>query len=459
MTPARLGLPPPTCGLAILAGVVIGVTYALSPLTVWFALAAVAIVLWAARGLPADERRWIRTILVVAIGLRVLAVLALFVATDHGRVPFGTLFGDEEFFIKRSIWLRNLALGLPIHTADLIYAFDEVGRTSYLYALAWLQVFTGPSPYGVHLVGIAFYIAAVVLLFRLTYRTLGRAPAFVGLPLLLFLPTLFAWSVSALKESAFILLTACAIVLTEHLVRTAGWTRKVAMLTVLIAVIWTVESVRRVGAMFTGASVALGLAGAALVARPRAVLATVVLTPLMAGAVLSRPAAQLQAYKVIQTAADQQRGYINTPGYAYKTLDDRFYISGRDIDDMRFFEAGRFVVRALVDYVVVPLPWQMTSRASLAYLPEQIIWYLMVALLPFGFVASLRRDALVASVLLAFAVVSAGLVALIGGNIGTLVRHRGTVIPYIVWMSAVAACDLLSRVARRSATRIESPWP
>jgi len=89
-----------------------------------------------------------------------------------------------------------------------------------------------------------------------------------------------------------------------------------------------------------------------------------------------------------------------------------------------------------------------------------MVWYVMIALLPFGFVASLRRDALVASVLLAFALVSAGLVALISGNVGTLVRHRGMVIPYIVWMSAVAGCDLLSRAARRSTTRrIESSWP
>ena len=460
MTPAWHGLPPRAWRFAILAGAAIGITYALSPLTVWFAIAAVAIVRWAERGLPADERLWVRTMLVAAIALRVLAVLALFSATDHGRVPFGTFFGDEDFFIKRSIWLRNLALGVPIHPADLIYAFDEVGRTSYLYALAWLQLFTGPSPYGVHLVGIAFYVAAVVLLFRLTYRTLGHMPAFAGLALLMFLPTLFVWSVSALKESAFILLTACAIAMSERLVRTRGWARRVATLAVLVSLAAVAESVRRIGAFFTAASLALGLACAAIVSRPRVVLGTAVLAPMVIGAVLSRPAAQLQAYRVVKMAADQQRGYISTPGYAYKTLDDRFYISARDIDDMRFFEAGRFVIRAFVDYMVVPLPWQVASRASLGYLPEQIVWYVMIALLPFGFVASLHRDALVASVLLAFAVVSAGLVALISGNVGTLVRHRGMVIPYIVWMSAVAACDLLSRAGRRSITRrIESSWP
>src|SRR5207302_1211121 len=161
--------------------------------------------------------------------------------------PFGIFFGDEEFFIRRSMSLRNLALGLPIHSADLIYAFDEVGQTSYLYVLAWLQVLIGPAPYGVHLVGAALYLAAAVLRFGM----------------------------------------------------------------------------------------------AASLTRPRALIAAAVLTPIVLGAALSRPFVQVQAYRAVQRAAEQQQGHIHTAGYAYKTLDDRFYYSVRDIDNMRFFEAAR----------------------------------------------------------------------------------------------------------------------
>lgn len=443
----RLGLSARTWRLAVLAGVATGIVYALSPLTVWFVAAAAGMLVWAERGLPADERRLVRSILIVAIALRLLAVVALFALTDHRETPFATFFGDEDFFIKRSIWLRNIALGVSIHSADLIYAFDEVGQTSYLYLLAWVQVLVGPSPYGVHLVGMAFYLAAVILLFRLARRTLGHAPAYAGLVLLLFLPTLFAWSISALKESAFLLLTATVIGMVEVIVRGRSWPRRLAALAATGVLIVLIESVRRAGALVTGVSLAGGLAAATVITRPRLLLATIVATPIVIGAVLSRPEAQLQAYRAVQRGADQHRGHINTPGYVYKTLDDRFYISGRTIQDMRFFEQGRFVLRSLVSYVVVPLPWKAESRASLAYIPEQIVWYLMVALLPFGFVCSLRRDPLIASVLLVFAVVSATLVALISGNIGTLVRHRGMVIPLIAWMSAAGGFELLSRIS------------
>ena len=63
----------------------VGVVYALSPLTVWFTLAMVA-----ARALGVERADWHRTavglgLLLVAIALRVLAVAGLFASTDHSR--------------------------------------------------------------------------------------------------------------------------------------------------------------------------------------------------------------------------------------------------------------------------------------------------------------------------------------------------------------------------------------
>jgi len=439
------GLSPRTWRLAIAAGAAIGVIYALSPLTVWFALAAAAIVWWAERGIDGEERQWLRLVLIAAIVLRVLAVAVLFATTNHTTTPFATFFGDEEFFIKRSISLRNLAVGIPIHSADFIYAFDEVGATSYLYLLAAIQVLVGPSPYGVHLVGIAFYLAAVVLLFRLVRRTLGRPGAYVGMILLLFLPTLFAWSVSALKESAFLLLTASSIALVEMMVRGRTWTRRMLCVIGIVALVAAVESVRRVGAALTTSGLALGLILAYIVPRPRVLLAAVVLIPITIGAVLSRPEAQVSAYSMVKQGADQHRGHINTLGIVYKTLDERFYVNGNALSDMRFFEQARFVLRSLVAYVVVPLPWQARSKTLIVYMPEQIVWYLMVLLAPVGYLYAVRRDPLVPSLFLANALLSAALVALVSGNVGTLVRHRGIVIPYIVWLSSVAACELWVR--------------
>ena len=61
----------------------------------------------------------------------------------------------------------------------------------------------------------------------------------------------------------------------------------------------------------------------------------------------------------------------------------------------------------------------------------------------------MRRDPLIASLLVSHAVLAALLVAFTSGNIGTLVRHRGFALPYLMWISAVGACELLARGASR----------
>jgi len=442
------GLSRRTWLFAAAAGVVIGAAYVLSPLTVWFAVAAIALARWAERDLTGFERRWVRAVLVIAIAVRLLALLGLFLTTDHTKVPFGVFFGDEEFFIRRSMWLRSLALGLPVHGADLIYTFDDVGATSYLYALAFVQVLVGPAPYGVHLLDMAFYLAATILLYRVARPTLGRMPALVGLTIMLFLPSLFAWSISALKEPAFLLLTVVGIAAAVGLMRSTRWAERVGAIVVIAVILAVVESVRRAGAAIALTGLFGGVMSAWVAKRPRLMLACLVLAPILVGLLAARPSVQVAAYSVVTRAGWQQAGHINTPGYVYKTLDDRFYENTSLIDEMRPFETVRFLARSVWAYLTVPLPWDIQSRSALAYTPEQIVWYILVALLPAGVWFSFRRDALVTCLLMAHALVAALLVAIVSGNVGTLVRHRGMALPYFVWVSAVGACELLTRLAR-----------
>ena len=50
--------------------------------------------------------------------------------------------------------------------------------------------------------------------------------------------------------------------------------------------------------------------------------------------------------------------------------------------------------------------------------------------------------------LVAYAAASALGVGLSSGNIGTLIRHRGITITYLVWLSALGVCELLRGAAR-----------
>ena len=54
-------------------------------------------------------------------------------------------------------------------------------------------------------------------------------------------------------------------------------------------------------------------------------------------------------------------------------------------------QEAQFVVRAILHFVVEPLPWTAESTAELLYVPEQAIWYVVVLLVPVGLVVGFRR--------------------------------------------------------------------
>jgi hypothetical protein len=443
--------------LALAAGVVLGVVYTLSPLTVW-ASAAFAFLVWKiGDGLPEDERRRVRAILIVAILVRIAAIAGIFVSTDHARVPFASFFGDEEYFIRRATWLRNVALGIPIHGADLIYAFDDYSYTHYLYVIAFVEALVGFAPYGLKIISAAIYLGGAVVLFRLARRAYGGGVALAGLLVVLFLPSLFAWSIAALKEPPYFLVGALACSVAVTTLRTRSMPRRVAGVIFLLAAAGLLQSIRDGGLIIA----VIGLGGGMLLGwlslRPRAALVFAVAAPVAVFALLARPAVQLRAAQEVRRAAKLHWGHVNTPGYSYKTLDPEMYPEKSAIDQMSGGTTRRFLVRSAVEYLTAPRPWTIESKAALAFVPELMFWYCALALLPVGLVVALRRDPMVTTVLAAYAFALASLVAITAGNIGTLIRHRGLALPFLIWLSAVGADALLTRLARNAENGVA--WP
>ena len=443
-------------GYAVAAGLLLGAVYTLSPLLVVSAAALLSLARWAGHGLTPRERQWMTGVLVVAIAIRVAAVAALFAVADSSA-PYANFFGDEEFFKLRTIWMRNIGLGLPVAASDYIYTYDEVGQTSYVSMLAYLQAIVGESPYGLHLLNIALYVAASLGLYRLVRPAFGGLVAMGGLALLLFLPSLYIWSISALKEPLYMLVAAGGLACAVQIVRAPqGW-QKVLAVGGVIAGALVLQSLRNGGIAVGLLGAAAGLAASVALTKPRVLLAAMVLVPIIGLAAFSRPMVQDVMASGVRLGARYHAGHVLTPGHTYELLDRRYYEDRPAIQSMPAPEMARFVSRAIVSYFTVPLPWNIESRAMLAYLPEQMLWYVLVALVPVGFVAGLRRDALLTCLLASHAVAVVMMVALTSGNVGTLVRHRGLALPYLVWLAALGAYAVADRLlAVRAASEQEA---
>jgi hypothetical protein len=434
------------------AGLALGLAYTLSPLSVLL-LTALGVVVWrTGRALDERERRWFFGIVAVAVALRVLAIAGLFVFAD-ANTPYATFFGDEELFKSRSLWLRNIGLGIPISTADFIYAVEETGKSQYLFFLAFLEALVGDAPYGIHVLNTVLFMIGIVTMYRIVRSGLGRLAAMGGLVFMLFLPSLFAWSISALKEPVYFLVAVIELLCVMQLVRSPSWARKLLAIAGIVVTAVMLEGLRKGGILVTTIGTTAGLAAALLVSRPRLLLASIPAIPIALVIALQSSAIRDRAMSVIGDAGIYHVGHVYTVGYSYKTLDPWYYLDPPSIRTMPLGDASAFVARSVLGYFVQPVPWTIESRSLLGFIPEQMIWLSMVAFVPFGIVAGLRRDALLTFVIAAHACAMVMMVALTSGNVGTLIRHRGLAMLYLSWLSALGVYQVLAWCAPHARLR------
>src|SRR5205085_7386482 len=196
---------------AAVAGIVAGAVYTMSATTVWFLLLLPVFFAWAQDALGTRERRWVLRVLGLAVAARLLALAGFFLTADSFADPFGVLIGDERFILTQSSWMVNLARGHRLDALNYSDNFGPYGRSGLQVLLAYWQLWFGPAPYGARLLSVAMWLAGAIALHRTARRAFGPLAALGGFAVVLFMPTLFVWSISALKEAAYFFLTAMTI--------------------------------------------------------------------------------------------------------------------------------------------------------------------------------------------------------------------------------------------------------
>ena len=416
---------------------------------------------YAGRGLADSERRLLFSMLAVALAVRAAAIVVLFLLgiPSLNDMSVGALSGDEAYNLSRALRARDVLRGLGDTRYDRFVLTDEYGRNSYVTLLTWLQMAFGPTPYSAKLLNALFYTTGATILFRVARPAFGPVPAFVGLGAVLALPSLLYSSVTLLKDSLYFMATAVVFASVVTVVRRGTVGPRVIAGAAAVAGLWVVGDLRRGAIPLAVTGIVVGLILRVVAARPwrmAAAASAAALGLLIAGL---QPTLRDRAVAVVASAARIHSGHVFTVGHAYKLLDDGFYVNPSDPNtpppELTPAQALRFVVRGLVRFVVTPLPWEIASRSEWAFLPEHLIWFLAIGLLPFGLAAGWARDPLVATLLVGYVLPTAITLALTNDNIGTLLRLRGLVTPYWMWLSALGLCQVAQWVLtmERSAPR------
>ena len=451
--------------LACAAGVVLAMTYTLSPMTVWFAAAMTMIFVYASHGLAGRERSWVLGLLSLGVAARVLVLITIFFVTYRIDSSFAVMIPDEGYIVRRAMWLRNIALDIPIAPADFIDAFNPFAESGVLYILAFLQLLIGPAPYGIRLLSVALCLAAAAILYRMVRPTFGCPASLLGLALLLFWPSAFVWSISVLKEPPYYFLSAVSLASIVAAVRARSLIARLMAVVTCVGALIAVATVRSAAAIVCGGGMGMGMALAILARRPVLRATAVILCVVAGGYALSNARVQQRSMQFLQNTAVIHIGHVKTSGRAYKLLDPKFYTRQDRLGvnytaaarSMTGGEIARYVIRAALSFVLVPLPGQVSSRPAIVYLPQQVIWSVLVVFALVGGFVGLRRDALVTLVLGSTIVIVAAGVTLTSGNIGTFVRHRDMAMLLMAWLSGLGAVSAVQYVVARRRIRTSEP--
>jgi hypothetical protein len=373
--------------------------------------------------------------------------------------------GDEAYYLGRALRARDIILGFTEGKYDYFVVYDEYGRTSYLGFLTVVQVLFGPTPFGMRMLNALFFVAGSALLFRVARKAFGPAPAFSGLVMLLFLPSLLFSSISILKESLYFLCSALLLFCSVRLFQTRRVLTAAIMILLAGASLWLLDDLRRGAVLLLGSGIGVGLVLYVAAATPRRLAASIAAVIVVAAVGLSQPSLRARALGAVVSAAKIHGGHVFTVGHAYKLLDEDFYMNAAAPSAWPLTltepQAARFLIRAAVSFVVTPWPWEMKSRGELASLPEHLLWCLLIAVLPAGIVAGWRRDRLVTALVIGYVLPTAAALALTNGNVGTLLRLRGLVTPYLIWIGVLGLLVLAESVMaarRRTIEGASNPW-
>ena len=138
---------------SVLAGVAAGALYTVSPLGAWTAVLALLLFRFAGLGLPPADARTLKTILAVALFVRIVAIGGLFLINTpkHDADAVSMLSGDEVYGMSRALRTRDVVMGTATTQYDYFVAYDEYGSNSYVSRLTAIQLLFGPTPYSMRL--------------------------------------------------------------------------------------------------------------------------------------------------------------------------------------------------------------------------------------------------------------------------------------------------------------------
>lgn len=379
------------------------------------------------------DRKTVLTAACLAILIRIAAIaLAQYFCYLRSTLD---IFGDAA---------NNFELGYKIESllkGDL-QQFKILKKTGW-YNVHGLTFFNGVffTFFGKHEIFTLKYlnslsiVVAGWLLYDFTKKIFSSAAGKIAMIIFLFWPTVILWSITDLKESHLILSVVGAVWCAEEIRRKKELKPRLILLSVLLFLALYAISLRRFLAPLFGLIFFIAFAHYLLnLYRKRnegkSQLFLIGLASLAVFFLFKENISRI-AVGFYGKLIFFNQGYLNSGGWNYDLLSG----SSNHYTVAFFLE---YFIRSWYHFLLEPLPWNIRSLNMLVFSPVMFFWYLMLFLSIVGLKNTIRAGMISRlRPILIFLFLYTSIVGMSIANIGTAVRFRDLMLPFIAIFTAI----------------------
>lgn len=447
----------PSLVLLLSLGILIGAGAFLS-ISIFLVFFSVLFIIFFLKNLlPQEDRSFILKIVFIAFILRMVFVIfyyGFFLSQGNLDIlgPDGEVYSQRGWYISRLLLDQNPYV-LP-NSGEAVFSDYNVVVRFYkqklpplgmyqtginTYVIGILYAIFGYVPLMMKLINSAFSVFTGVMIYFIGKEIFNPKIGKISMTLVIFLPSIFIYSITALKDTIVIFLLTAIIWLMMKFQKSKNllW----LILPLVAAVI--LRDLRKPIIIYP---LLMLIASILLLSLRIGILKKCFIIILASIVLLSIP----PVVKIIKTNLHPDKlfsihiGYINTPGNNYKIFPDRCYYGSQLVGIGPKEITGAFV-KGIFHLLYEPLPYRVNNITLLFAFPQTFLLYLFMPFVVGGLIIGLRHRSYQMIPLAMYLIIFIPLMAISSGNVGTVFRHRDMLMPFLIILGTAGCYAMLRR--------------
>lgn len=452
----------------IILGTLLGLVLFFSPGSLFILLFLVPISLFFINRISnISERRFLLYLFAIGLGTRIAMVLfTMFFAIISGHIlsyaslgcpnystPY--LIDDSGYYTLRSLFTSMYWMNIPLDSYTLNYIIDnpyDYGYTGYNYILALFFTLFGYSPISSRFINCFLGIMIAITVYFIAKNIFGERPARLSAILTAFFPSLFLWSITNLKDTSLLLFV---YIMLWSLIKFQK-NKKIYYLIIAILSVFLQAFVRIRSKDFFYLTMGILLfylfyifISNLLFCKKNRVffVMTILLFAIASMFIFTKVPNKLESAfnQIIQNAYIKHKATIETTvikgGSYYKLFPDRYYTV---INNISYSEFLSMLGWGWLHVIFEPFPWKIKTSGMLLSFPQVLLWYFLIPFSILGAAITIRYKLREFIVLMIYFLIMTSVLAVSGGNIGTIFRHRDVITPILLIFSSISLVTVFS---------------